>query len=98
MVAVIVAVEPVEVKPVETVKAVTDNLLEDLNLLVVLVAQVYLAHDTLVVTETQEDNNTLKPWTAEEVVPATSVVKVVLLMLEVVPVDLDIVKATAVTN
>jgi hypothetical protein len=35
-------------------------------------------------TEILEDNKTLKPWTAEEVVLVTSVAKAVLLMLEVV--------------
>jgi hypothetical protein len=35
-----------------------------------------------VVTVTKEENNTLQPLMVEEVVPATSVVKVVLLMLE----------------
>ena len=38
---------------------------------------------------TLEENNTLKPLTAEEVVPVSSEAKVVLLMLEVVLVDPD---------
>ena len=39
--------------------------------------------------ETLEENNTLKPWTAEEVVPVSLEAKVVLLMLEVDLVDPD---------
>ena len=81
--------EPVEAKKVETDTVVIINPQEELKLMVVLVDQENLVHSTLVVMETLEENSSLKPWTAEEVVPATSVVKVVLLMLELVPVDLD---------
>ena len=93
-----VAVVPVVAKPEETVKAVMVNHPEELKLLVVLEAQVFQAQSTLVVTVTQEVNKTLKPSTVEEVVPATSVVKVVPLMLEVVLVDPDTAQDSAQTN
>jgi hypothetical protein len=89
-----VKVVPVAVKLVATVKVEMDNLQEDLNLLVALEDLVYQVLNTLVVTVTQEDNNKLKPWTAEEVVLVTSVAKAVLLMLEVVLVVQDSVKET----
>jgi hypothetical protein len=81
--------EPVEENKVIQVLVVMDNLLQELKQKVDLVVQVYLAQDILVETVTQEENKVLKPWMAEEVVPATSVVKVVLLMLEAAPADLD---------
>ena len=90
-----VAVEPVEEKPVETVKAVMVNLLVEVKLLVVPEDQESQAHPLEEEMETQEELNTHQPWTAEEVVPATSVVKVVLLMLVVVLVDPDTVKDKA---
>ena len=79
-------------------KVEMDNLQEELNLLVALEDQVYLVLNSLVEMVTQEVNNLLKPWTAEEVVPVTSVAKVVLLMLEVVLVVQDSVKETVLTN
>jgi hypothetical protein len=81
--------EPVEENKVIQVLVVMVNLLQELKQKVDLVVQVYLAQDILVETVTQEDNKVLKPWMAEEVVPATSVVKVVLQMLEEAQVDLD---------
>lgn len=74
--------EPVEEKPVEMVMVEMHYLLEDLKLKVDLVDKVFQVQDILVETVTQEDNKTLQLLTVEEVVPATSVVKVVLLMLE----------------
>ena len=62
MVAVVtVAVVPEVVKPEETVKAVMVNHPVVLKLLVALVVLVFQVPSTLVVTETQEDNKTLKP-------------------------------------
>jgi hypothetical protein len=81
--------EPVEENKVIQVLVVMVNLLQELKQKVDLVVQVYLAQDILVETVTQEDNKVLKPWMAEEVVLATSVVKVELLMLEAAPADLD---------
>ena len=85
-------------KSVVMVKVEMDNLLEELNLLVALEDQVYLELNSLVVTVTQEANNLLKPWTAEEEVPVTSVAKVVLLMLEEALEVQDSVKETVLTN
>ena len=85
-------------KSVVMVMEEMDNLQEELNLLVALEDQVYLVLNTLVVTVTQEAINLLKPWMAEEVVPVTSVAKVVLLMLEVVLVVQDSVKETVSTS
>ena len=73
-------VEPVEVKLVVKVVDLVETAV--LKLLVVLEPQVYQDLNSKEVTVTQEDNKTLKPWTAEAVEPVTSVVKEVALTLE----------------